>query len=493
MIKANETISTLQKKLEAENEALREESLLLTQQLVNNQRRHEALMKELASPVIAVQGEVADDATMKIDRFQQVVSRSSLKGGMKVNTAFDEYELIAQIGQGGCGRVFSAKNSDGEMFAIKFLDKHIGRAKLKRFKNEINFCEHSSHVNIVKVVDRGCVELENNDEYIFCVMPLYEQSLRDKMRAGVQHQTAVDIFLGLLQGLQYAHRKGIIHRDIKPENIMFAKASTVPIICDFGIAHFSENELMTIVETKPTDRLANFAYAAPEQRKKGGVAVPQTDLFAAGLILNEMFTKSVPQGGGYRTIKDVAPNYAFLDKIVERLYRNVPQERLFPEDKIISEMKVLAEIDKNEKEARRLRAIVNETTVPDVIDLKVVDKRYENSSIVFVMSQDVPPAWFSFLAHGEYSHESVWGYGTDNLIFDGGRKISMPLHDLQSEEKIKSIVKHFQEWLPIANAIYADWIEHSAKMEQEDRERQRRLEIARIEKENKIRQVLTQL
>ena len=56
MIKANETISTLQKKLEAENEALREESLLLTQQLVNNQRRHEALMKELASPVIAVQG-----------------------------------------------------------------------------------------------------------------------------------------------------------------------------------------------------------------------------------------------------------------------------------------------------------------------------------------------------------------------------------------------------------------------------------------------------
>ena len=65
------------------------------------------------------------------------------------------------------------------------------------------------------------------------------------------------------------------------------------------------------------------------------MVVPQTDLFAAGLILNEMFTKSVPQGSGYRTIKDVAPNYAFLDKIVEQLYRNVPQERLSPEDKII--------------------------------------------------------------------------------------------------------------------------------------------------------------
>ena len=246
---------------------------------------------------------------------------------------------------------------------------------MKRFKNEIWFCEHNNHPNVVKVLDHGCLSLDGIT-YVFCVMPRYFESLRDKINKTIQPEDAIAIFVGLLSGLKFAHEKDVVHRDIKPENIMFAKGSNEPVICDFGIAHFSENELMTFVETKPTDRLANFAYAAPEQRKKGGVAVPQTDLFAAGLILNEMFTKSVPQGSGYRTIKDVAPNYAFLDKIVERLYRNVPQERLFPEDKIISEMKVLAEIDKNEKEARRLRAIVNETTLPEVIDLKVEDEKH---------------------------------------------------------------------------------------------------------------------
>jgi len=300
---------------------------------------------------------------------------SRLKKGLKVITAFDEYELVEKVGEGACGKVFSAKNAEGEEFAIKFLDRSIGKTKLKRFKNEIGFCEHNNHPNVVKVLDHGCLSLDGIT-YVFCVMPRYFESLRDKINKTIQPEDAIAIFVGLLSGLKFAHEKEVVHRDIKPENIMFAKGSNEPVICDFGIAHFSENDLMTFVETKPTDRLANFAYAAPEQRKKGVEAVPQTDLFAAGLILNEMFTKSIPQGGGYRMIKDVAPNYAFLDKIVERLYRNVPQERLFPEDKIISEMKVLAELEKNQKEAERLGAIVKETTLPEVIDLKVEDEKH---------------------------------------------------------------------------------------------------------------------
>ena len=480
--KANEKLAELRKQKEERfQESSRMTSPTVSEFIDVTRRQTEQLRNMIES---------SNQTNVNLEARKGMASR--LKKGLKFVTAFDEYELVEKVGEGGCGKVFAAKNAEGEAFAIKFLDRSIGKSKLKRFKNEIGFCEHNNHPNVVKVLDHGCLSLDGIT-YVFCVMPRYFESLRDKINKTIQPEDAIAIFVGLLTGLKFAHEKGVVHRDIKPENIMFAKDSNNPVICDFGIAHFSENELMTIVETKPTDRLANFAYAAPEQRKKGGVAVSQSDLFSAGLILNEMFTKSVPQGSGYRTIKEVAPNYAFLDKIVERLYWNVPQERLFPEDKIISEMKVLAEIDKNEKEARRLGAIVNEITLPEVIDLKVVDKKYENSSIVFVMSQDVPPAWFSFLALGEYSHESVWGYDTDRLTFDGRRKISMPLHDLQSEETIISIVKHFQEWLPIVNATYKDWIRRSAKEEQEDRERRRRLEIARIEKENKMRQMIAQL
>ena len=97
---------------------------------------------------------------------------SRLKKGLKVITAFDEYELVEKVGEGACGKVFSAKNAEGEEFAIKFLDRSIGKTKLKRFKNEIGFCEHNNHPNVVKVLDHGCLSLDGIT-YVFCVMPRY--------------------------------------------------------------------------------------------------------------------------------------------------------------------------------------------------------------------------------------------------------------------------------------------------------------------------------
>ena len=276
-------------------------------------------------------------------------SLSKLQSGVQVITAFDEYVLDKQVGQGGCGRVFLATNTDKESVAIKFLDRNIGKTKLKRFKNEIYFCEHNSHKNIVRVLDHGFWALDKS-EYLFCVMPYYEQSLRHKIDSGILPKDAIHIFVGLLEGLEFAHNKGIIHRDIKPENILFAKNSINPVICDFGIAHFLVEDMETIVETKTTERLANFLYSAPEQRIKGGQAVFQSDIFAVGLILNEMFTHSVPQAVEYKRIKDCFPEYGFLDSLVDKIYKNKPQERLFPEKNILSELKMMCEENiKNEE------------------------------------------------------------------------------------------------------------------------------------------------
>ena len=67
--------------------------------------------------------------------------------------------------------------------------------------------------------------------------------------------------------------------------------------------------------------MANFQYAAPEQRKKGGVSTPQTDIYAAGLILNEMFTGEIAQASDYKKIGDVAPEYSYLDKIFSDMFK----------------------------------------------------------------------------------------------------------------------------------------------------------------------------
>ena len=96
---------------------------------------------------------------------------------------------------------------------------------------------------------------------------------------------------------------------------------------DFGIARFTEEALFTAVETRAQDRLANFLYAAPEQRVRGRDVGPVADIYALGLILNEMFTGEVPQGSGHKRIGDVAPQYGYLDTSVDRMIRQSPAER----------------------------------------------------------------------------------------------------------------------------------------------------------------------
>lgn len=93
-----------------------------------------------------------------------------MKHGETIKTAFDEYVLIKQVGSGGNGRVFSATNMNKENVAIKFVERNISASKLKRFKNEIHFCEYHKHKNIVEILDRGYVVLDGT-EYVFYVMP----------------------------------------------------------------------------------------------------------------------------------------------------------------------------------------------------------------------------------------------------------------------------------------------------------------------------------
>ena len=77
---------------------------------------------------------------------------SKLGKGSIAQTAYGSYTLVKQIGAGGNGQVFEAKDADGEVVAIKFLKKNESAKKLKRFKNEINFCENHSHKNIVQIL-----------------------------------------------------------------------------------------------------------------------------------------------------------------------------------------------------------------------------------------------------------------------------------------------------------------------------------------------------
>lgn len=412
----------------------------------------------------------------------EVIPQIHLGKGAIVHTAFDDYELIKQIGSGGNGRVFAAKNSDGEDYAIKFVEKNISKQKLKRFKNEINFCEHHDHKNIVKVLDRGCAYMDSID-YVFYVMPLYANTLKDKIKAGVPADKVLDIFIGLLEGLKYAHENGTIHRDIKPENIMFAKDSFEPVICDFGIAHFAEEDLLTMVETKATDRMANFQYAAPEQRKRGGNVCFQTDIYALALILNEMFTGEIPQAADHKRIEDVNPDYKYLDYLFDQLYKQEPEDRLYPEVLIFSELKVLAEQYQREAEKERLKAVINEVVEPEKFDPSIQNIEFKNGYLHFTFDTVLPDDWFQFLRNGTYSHSWSLGYETTNLRKNSKNEISMPIRGSESKDTIKSLVSNVRDWTATVSREYSQAAKCQAIAEQRRKEEARIAEIKRIEQE----------
>lgn len=419
-------------------------------------------------------------------------NQSKLEKNTIINTAFDRYKLIKQVGSGGNGRVFSALNTSNEQFAIKFLDQSIGVDKLKRFKNEIAFCEHHRHKNIVPILDRGYVHLGGKD-YVFYVMPLFADTLKSKIATGISPDDAVHIFVGILEGLKYAHEHSTIHRDIKPENILFAANSNEPIICDFGIAHFAEEDLLTAIETKPEDRMANFYYAAPEQYMRGIVTTPQTDIYSAGLILNEMFTKEIPQASGYKKIADVNMDYGYLDNVFEQLYRQDPADRLYPEERILSELKLLAEKHEREKEMIELQASITELIEPEEFNTRIVRKEYRDGNLVFVFDRKLPDEWCHIITHGSYSHGYLLGYDHTALKQIGTNEIALPLRKNERSDALKTIVGHVENWVITVNATYNESKKRQAQLQQQQKEAARKAELEKLKKDNELAEIIANL
>lgn len=256
-----------------------------------------------------------------------------LKKGEKLYTAFDVYTIEKEQAKGGNAKIYRANNLNGDVVAIKVLFRESGR-KAARICNEMFFGEKNENENILHILDRGAF----GSNLVFYVMPLAKESLRDRLKKGLLPEDALEIFYNIIKGIEFAHSQEVYHRDIKPENILFMDNENKAILSDFGIAHFSKEDMIADPKTKSSDRLANFQYAAPEQRIKGNTKLVdgRADIYSAGLILNEMFTGNLVAGNNYQKIGEIVPEYSYLDEIFERMYCQKPEERIFPATEIIN-------------------------------------------------------------------------------------------------------------------------------------------------------------
>ena len=280
--------------------------------------------------------------------------RQPLKSGGIVRGIFDSYTIIRQFDQGGAARLFEVTDSSGEVHAMKVLmsDDKTPSAKIKRFKNELSFLFKHEHDNIVKVTDCGVTA---DQKGLFYIMPRYSCNLRALINQGLKCESIIKYFWQICEGLKSAHQKSCWHRDLKPENILYDSTTDSVVIADFGIAHFQETDKTTKIKTKETDKLANFDYHAPEQRKGNIVDGPSADIWALGYILNEMFTGELPQGVDFRRISNVSVEYASLDELVYNMLKSRPEERC----QSISEVELLFVTRLDEKSIKSYPNLIN--------------------------------------------------------------------------------------------------------------------------------------
>jgi len=397
-----------------------------------------------------------------------------LKKPISFETTFGTYVVKELLGEGGAGRVYGGVDVDGAAIAIKVLaPDRVTADKRSRFKNEIAFLSRNKHRNIVSVLDHGIARGGEIDGP-FYVMHRYHGNLRDLMREGLRPEFVLSVFSQILDGVEAAHLQGVVHRDIKPENILWQRDSNILAIADFGTARFTDDLVATLVETSPAQRLANFQYAAPEQRTHGKQVQATADIYALGLILNEMFTGTVPHGTEYRLITQVAPELAFMDEIVARMLRQAAEER----PSSIADVKGLVQRYKAEAVSRQRLSEIGGTVIKAAevdeplaqVPPRLIGVDWKAGMLTLTLDRPVTREWINALQQmGSYS--SVLGKPPQAFAFTRDQASIRA-----AEHEVQIIIDTFKTWLPAASQTLKSFLEREAQQQEAARKEQLRRE-----------------
>ncbi|CAN5503515.1 hypothetical protein BH11MYX1_BH11MYX1_37840 [soil metagenome] len=210
----------------------------------------------------------------------------------------DTYRIDELLAVGGRGAVYIATHITlRERVAIKVLTGLVSSQMTERFHREAIMASAIGHEGIAQVNEIGTT---GNGEP-FVVMELLEgESLgrRMKLAGALSIEVACELACSILSPLGAAHRAGILHRDLKPENVFLVRQSRGELVklLDFGIA-CTEGLGGEIQVTGTGFALGTSCYLAPEQTRGDAPLMPQTDLYALGVMLYEMLVGAVPITG----------------------------------------------------------------------------------------------------------------------------------------------------------------------------------------------------
>jgi tetratricopeptide (TPR) repeat protein/tRNA A-37 threonylcarbamoyl transferase component Bud32 len=246
--------------------------------------RDPALMREVQALLLAAEHSGVTES------LAQVVARSVGHHHPSPQATMSRYEIVEQVGAGGMGVVYKARDPRLERFvALKFLPTSLSAdPELKlRFLQEAKTIASLDHPNLCTILE--VVEPEAGQLVI--VMPYYEgETLKQKVSRGpLPVPEVLDYAIQVTDGLVHAHAAGVVHRDIKPANIVVTPGGRVRIL-DFGIAKVARANTDF---TRTGAILGTLSYMSPEQAC-GDPVDRRTDLWAVGVVLYEMLTSRPP-------------------------------------------------------------------------------------------------------------------------------------------------------------------------------------------------------
>ncbi len=195
----------------------------------------------------------------------------------------DRYEVSGELGRGGMGVVYRARDPRlNRDVAIKLIPPNqLNAESEQRFQREAQIVAQMDHPAIVPIYDFG-----RHDKALFFVMPLMQgTNLRDFLRLDSRLGDVVDIGIQVAEALEYSHARGVVHRDIKPDNIMVSREEGAGVrvrVMDFGLARGATESRLT----KTGTLVGTLSYLSPEQ-VLGAEVDGRSDIYALGTVLYE--------------------------------------------------------------------------------------------------------------------------------------------------------------------------------------------------------------
>ena len=209
------------------------------------------------------------------------------------------YKLLQQLGEGGMGTVFLARQDTPvkRHVAIKIVKAGMDtRQVIARFEQERQALALMDHPHIAKVLDAGTTSTGRP----FFVMELV-RGIPITQYCDQEHLTTkqrLELFLPVCQAVQHAHQKGIIHRDLKPSNVLVAlyDGHPIPKVIDFGVAKATHQNLTErTMFTEVGSIVGTLEYMAPEQAELNNLDIDTcADIYSLGVLLYELLAGSPP-------------------------------------------------------------------------------------------------------------------------------------------------------------------------------------------------------